>query len=76
MVSEWGKLGDIAGDGRGRGKVRLGSREFVEDADLERGEGELWWCLRLCSIDHGQPEAAPAEDAERREQIDEAFGRA
>ena len=48
---------------------------MIKSADLDLGEGELWWRTWCCAIDHGQPINAPANDAEDSDQIDEPVGR-
>lgn len=70
------ELREVAGDGRDRGEIRRSFCQLVEDSDLELGERGFRWCFGMRPIDHGQPEDAPTENAERREQVDQAFGRA
>lgn len=75
IAAELRKLGEIAGERCGCGEMRRCPFQFIEDADLELREGQGRRCLGSRSVDHGYPEDAPAENTERREQIDQALSR-
>ena len=48
--------------------------DLVEEIDLVRCQRKRWRGIRCGSVDHRHPENPPAQDAEQRDQIDEAFG--
>ena len=49
--------------------------DAIKDSDFAVGHGELRRRSRGGSIDHGEPEDAPAENAEDRDQVDEPLCR-